>query len=400
MKLVSYVFGPFIAVISLAWSRKDRRELIEQSSQLGKLHEQVEVAQAEVAERTAQIRDEQKRLRHSDLRIRKLEDDLRRITEGGRQLWGLRENKPFDKYAEWYLRPDGAKIVTFGNLKGGVGKTTLAANFAGYLSRRKLRVLLVDLDFQGSLSNGLMLAAGIEEVVSRAEMLLEDGANLVTLERAKVHLTPAVDRGWLVPASYPFAQAEGRLLMQWLLPLSGADHQIDVRYRLAHALLRPEVRDSYDVIIFDMPPRMSIGAVNALVASHYLIVPTILDKLSVEAISQFLSQMKAIRSDLGLHLQLGGIVTTMTRQSELSEREEDMIRMIEAGARVWDPDGDYLVKQNLPRREDIAAAAGDAVAYNLPGAKGQALRSFFDPIFDEVLTRIGVIEKAASGPEI
>ena len=91
-----------------------------------------------------------------------------------------------------------------------------------------------------------------------------------------------------------------------------------MRYRLANALLRPEVRQSYAAIVLDMPPRMTLGSINALVASHAFVVPTILDTLSVEAVGQFLTNMKAIKADLRLDLDLAGIVGMLTRQAKPS----------------------------------------------------------------------------------
>ena len=92
--------------------------------------------------------------------------------------------------------------------------------------------------------------------------------------------------------------------MKWLLQDDGG---IDVRYRLADALLRPEVRQGYELIILDMPPRMTLGSVNALVTSHYFLVPTIHDKISAEAVSTFLKQMIAIKKDLDLILSSLGL---------------------------------------------------------------------------------------------
>jgi len=383
LKPLSLIVSPILAGIAFYGTIRTRIRMDRQSKRLGMLKKAARTAEEKAEASRRQALAENEKLRTSYVRITKLEEDLRRITEGGQKLWKLRGNSPFEKYKEWYWTPEGAKVVTFGNLKGGVGKTTLAANFAAYLSSLRKNVLLIDLDYQGSLSNGLMLAAGYEEVESRAEMLLEDGANLITLERAKIHLEPAVARGWLVPASYPFAEAESRLLMQWLLPISGEDHEIDVRYRLASALLRPEVRSGYDVIIFDMPPRMSIGAVNALVASHYFVVPTILDKLSIEAIGQFLSQMKAVKQDLGLGLDLAGIVPSMTQQNNYVPRERDMLGLVREATKEWDPDREFILARNIPRRAAIAAAAGESVPYD-------QLTAMFDPLFTEILTRIGI----------
>jgi hypothetical protein len=84
---------------------------------------------------------------------------------------------------------------------------------------------------------------------------------------------------WTVPAYYDLAQAENRVLVEWLLPLSDFDllswllrlfglkppqaprSRKDVRYLLAEALLDPHVQRDYDLIIIDSPPRLTTSHV-------------------------------------------------------------------------------------------------------------------------------------------
>jgi chromosome partitioning protein len=384
-KLVSYIFGPVVAAIAYYYNRKDRRELMEQATALGILKEEVRTAHAELDRSRREVESAQAELLRKETRVEDLETDLSNLTEGSQELWKLRPAKAFPEYFSWIRDPVGAKLLTIGNLKGGVGKTTLAANFAAYLSETRGRpVLLVDLDYQGSLSNMLMLAIERDEVESRVDWLFDETANLATVDRASIHLVPKLNRGWLVPANYTFAQMENRLLLRGLLRESDS---VDVRYRLAHTLLSTEVRRRYAAIIFDMPPRMTLGSINALVASHFFIVPTILDSLSVEAVSQFLTNMKAIKTDLGLDLDLAGIVGMMTRQAKASEREERGLELARDSGHIWEESTDYVFKTTLPRKVDIANAAGEDVAYF--GSDGDGpLKRFFDPLFEEICTAV------------
>jgi chromosome partitioning protein len=319
VKFFSYVISPVLAIVAFWWNRKDRKELTAQAEALGLAKAASEQSREAANQKQKEVDEARRELEVRGAQVAKLRGDLQSITEGAQALWKLRPPKDFPEYKIWMRAPEGAKIITIGNLKGGVGKTTLAANFAAYVSETRGKpVLLIDLDYQGSLSNMLMLAIEREEVESRVDWLFEETANLATMERARVHLVPKINRGWLVPANYTFAQLENQLLLNWLLQHDGG---LDVRYRLASALLRPEVRASYAAIILDMPPRMTLGSINALVASHAFVVPTILDSLSVEAVSQFLTNMKAIKGDLSLDLDLAGIVGMMTRQAKPSGRE-------------------------------------------------------------------------------
>lgn len=386
IKFVSYIVSPLLAYLAFRANRKSHQDIAKKSEELGRLSNEVENAHASIRDKQHELQLAAEEIDRRGRKVEKLQNDLRQITEGAQELWKLRGVRAFSDYLSWHRDPVGAKLVTIGNLKGGVGKTTIAANLAAYISEtRNEPVLLVDLDYQGSLSNMLMLAIEREEVESKVDRLFAPDANLITLEGAKEHLTPKLNRGWLVPANYSFAQVENQLLLKWLLQEEG---EIDVRFRLAHALLRPEVRKSYAAIIFDMPPRMTLGAINALVASHYFIVPTMLDKLSAEAVGQFISNMKAIKSDLKLDLKLGGIVGCMTRQAELSPREEQALHLARQGGHVWREDNDYVFRTTIPRRVDIGNAAGEDVAYCVREGPRFPNRQIFDPLFEEICEKI------------
>jgi chromosome partitioning protein len=389
LKLVSYIIGPAIAVYSFLRNRRDRKELIAQARELGTLQAKAERAQKEAEEQSKVA------MRQAG-EARRLQAELKGITKGAEQLWKLRPARPFDTYEKWYPAREGAVLVTIGNLKGGVGKTTIAGNFAAYLSETlHRRVLLIDLDYQGSLSTMMLLPLQREEEASRVESLFAPTAGLSDLLQARIHLVPPnndvpvrLSQGWIVPAGYAFSQVENQLLLAWLL---NRDDQIDVRYRLSHSLLHPDVRRDYDVIIFDMPPRMTLGAINALVASHYFFVPTDLGKLSVEAIPQFLSNVKAIRSDLKLGIELAGIIGTLTRQDALSKAEQRYLEMAAEAGRLWEKTTDFVLPRTIPRRAAVSDAAGEEIAYLLNDAtKRDGIHKVLNPLFEEMCRRIGL----------
>ena len=218
IRVVSYVVSPVLALLAFLWNRKDRNEIIVKSTELGRLETEVDNAHTQVREEQDKLQVAQGELASRGAQIAKLEDDLHKITDGANSLWMLRPPPSFDAHKTSLWDPSGARIVTIGNLKGGVGKTTLAANLAAYISETlEGDVLLIDLDYQGSLSNMLMLAVDREDVPSNVDKLFEPNANLITLEEANVHLAKKLRRGWLVPSNYSFAQVENKLLLTWLL---------------------------------------------------------------------------------------------------------------------------------------------------------------------------------------
>jgi chromosome partitioning protein len=211
-------------------------------------------------------------------------------------------------------------ILMIATLKGGVGKTTLAGSLAAHFAMRwrsadgkPLRVLIVDLDFQGSLST--MTVSDDKRFVqpSKANMLISGDLGDGLLRQVA---EPISSRGMRVPLSistvpayYDLAQAENRTLIEWLLPLSDLDllaHLFrlfrllppkpprstrDVRYLLADAMLHPQVQSNFDIVIIDAPPRLTTAHVQALCASTHLLVPTILDGLSGDAVASYIDQV-------------------------------------------------------------------------------------------------------------
>jgi cellulose biosynthesis protein BcsQ len=194
-----------------------------------------------------------------------------------------------------------------------------------------------------------------------------------------------LSRAWIIPSDYTLAECESKLLVERVI------HQrdsLDERYRLAHVLLNPDVRRQYAMIILDTPPRMTLGTVNALVASHCFVIPTILDKVSSEAVRPFLEQIKSLSTELDLNLQLAGVVAMMSRQLGLSEPESgvrDKIKSIvqeELGI-DWDP----MIAQHVPRKVQISN--GEDLGYFLKDSDNRRLSDvFYDAIFDELWRRI------------
>jgi cellulose biosynthesis protein BcsQ len=386
LKLVGYLVGPILALAGFLAATKDKIELREQAEALGKQKAVAEAAElrAKAAEADAKTQSET---------ATKLQSEIKGITTGADKLWTLRPARPFAQYRHWYVEK-GATVVTIGNLKGGVGKTTLAANYAAYLSETLHKnVLLLDLDYQGSLSSMLLSPLGRFAEESSINKLFLPNAGLSELLQARTHLVPDMDairtrlsRAWLVPADYEYAQMENQLLLSWL---TEKDQEIDVRYRLAHVLLDPEVRREYDVIIIDLPPRLTIGAINALVASHYFFVPTVLDKISVEAVPQFLSSVRDIRKDMNLGLELAGIIGTLTHKNELLKNEEKQFGRAQEGATVWSSNPDLVLSRTVPKRAAIATAAGEEIAYILEdNAARLGVREILDPLFADMTARI------------
>lgn len=205
-------------------------------------------------------------------------------------------------------------IICFANLKGGVGKTTLAANIAAYYAtevtreakNRPCRVLAIDLDFQGSLSSMLL---GAEEFPPAHQPSLASQLISGELDGIRLCQSPtsnATDRIRVVPAFYDLAKTETRLFLQWTI----RDYAKDLRYVLRDVLLHDKVQEYFDVVVIDAPPRLSTACIQALCASTHLLIPTKLDRLSGDAVGAFMEQIEDLR-ELWPKLAIVGVLGTM-----------------------------------------------------------------------------------------
>jgi cellulose biosynthesis protein BcsQ len=316
-----------------------------------------------------------------------------RVDKQDRQIDGFLESLKRDDELIWKARPrqlpfanyeariDHAEpvILTVANLKGGVGKTTVVANLAGYFSRRGKSVLLIDLDYQGSLTTLLRSLTDQVDRESLVNQLLADGANLGVLfnNNALRELSPTLARSYLIPAFYELARLEDRLMCEWLLEQSPGD----VRYRLARALLG-ERTERFDVIIIDTPPRLTTGTINALCASTHLLIPTIFNPISVEPIENFLGLIKTLLiNDLNTRLKVVGILETLTPpQNQQVDNRNKARATIDAARQKWFSDVPIL-ESNVPRR---APLADEGVS-----SKNE-ITAIFDNIGNEIIGKLGL----------
>ena len=306
-------------------------------------------------------------------------------------LWNRQPIVKPEHYARWFL--GSIPIILVANLKGGVGKTTLVANLAAYFDQKGYRVLLLDLDYQGSLSLKLLNAAEIYEYESRIEEFLRGERKLQSqgdfelLRRAPMELRPIMPNTKLVTAAYEFFDQENRLMLDWLL----SENSGEIRYNLATYLLDPRFQKDFKIVIIDAPPRLTTGFVNALCASTHLLIPSILDRLSTQAVSNLLAQIRELKSELFPNLNLLGVVPTMvTNNRGLTARETRVLDGLRAsGAKAWGSDFFVFENQAIPRRAAIANAAGIDVAF----LRDDDVRGIFSKFGEAIEQRLSLHQK-------
>jgi len=185
-----------------------------------------------------------------------------------------------------------ARIYTFVNQKGGVGKTTTAINLGAYLAYYGQRVLLVDLDPQANATSCLKIdkntvRGGTYDVLIGNAL---PGAYILHNPRLKMSL---------LPASPALAGAEVELVSELAR---------ESRLKKATAVLM----ERYDYILVDCPPSLGLLTLNGLVAAQDgVIIPVQCEYLALEGLSQLTNTLNRVRGALFPDLRVRGVVMTM-----------------------------------------------------------------------------------------
>jgi cellulose biosynthesis protein BcsQ len=200
-------------------------------------------------------------------------------------------------------------IISLANLKGGVGKTTLTANLGAAFASEGLRVLLIDLDHQSTLSTRSLGGQELDEVIRTKRFIhsvFTEDSDLAALNRCVTRVQRPTGDGslYVAPVHEDFADIENRLMTRWSSGV--APH--DVRYLLRRALHSTSLRQHYDVILIDCPPRLTTGSINALAASDYVLIPVLLEEDSAAAVPRMIAWLKRFQSASCADLNILGVV--------------------------------------------------------------------------------------------
>jgi cellulose biosynthesis protein BcsQ len=338
---------------------------------------------------------------------RKLAIARNAVEEGGPGLWLSIQHSPQPPPVVRRLQNLGKLILTIANLKGGVGKTTLAANLAAYFAnpfddadRPTRRVLVIDLDFQGSCSSMLFARTAWRpqpNQLSHASELISGSLNSGNRTLIGQPVTDLRDaRG--ISSFYDVARVENREMVRWLI----GDEGEDIRYRLAHLLLSDGTLSHFDVVLIDAPPRLTTSSIQALCASTHVLMPVVADPLSADDPVGYFGRELMAHEELWPHLRILGVVATITDRRQRGEEEPalngagdrlkaalegskaDLRHVLNRGERFQFP-----YECSMRRSTPLARAASDGIAYTSLGdtVQGRAIRSMFDTVGQEVERR-------------
>lgn len=277
-------------------------------------------------------------------------------------------------------------IVSIVNLKGGVSKTTVAANLAAYFDRKGKRVLLIDADFQGSLSDNLLQLSETSQSTATVDEWLTSDLDPDVLLRTAMHAGQKLPNTSFVTAFYALASIETKLSMRWLLESLRGKEPPDIRYALARVLHSAAALNRFDLVFIDCPPRLSTATMAGLCASSHVLVPTILDNRSAETIPNFTKMTHHLMAELNPTIRLAGIVPTMTWQMNLTPKEKRIISDTKRSATHLGSREPHFFR-HIPWKKRIKELDSGEIAY-LDGT--EEIKGIFEELGEEVASKIGL----------
>ncbi len=240
-------------------------------------------------------------------------------------------------------------VISFINMKGGVGKTTLSTNFCYNLAEREgKKVLLVDMDPQ---FNATQCFFSGDNYVKYCEEGNDTVVSLFQDDKLKVSTVDGVETASRKEFKdiKPYKCKENLYIMPGNLNLykvsmeSGGGRE----FRLKKYLYEIDKIFQFDYVVIDTPPTPSVWMTSALLASSYYVVPVKPDPLSYTGVDLLRAVVDDKMSDYGHSLKCAGLVMTMVERGTIVYNKA--LEWVTKD-KHW---SQYLVKKEILKRTNI-----------------------------------------------
>jgi chromosome partitioning protein len=245
------------------------------------------------------------------------------------------------------------EVVAIANQKGGCGKTTTAVNLSACLAAKGKKVLLIDLDPQGSATTHLAIN-NFENTMYEVMM-----GNLSLSQIIKPTEINGLD---IIPADKRLGKAEMEIANKSIA---------------REGILKPKVRsqNAYDFIFIDTQPNLGFLTINAMVASDTVLVPIQTEFFAIQGLSMILDLVKAISEGLSQELKLRYLLTMYDARTKMGK---------EVITRVRELLGEDVFNSVIPRSIKLAEAPSYGKPIHLIDPESPAAKAY-SQLADEVI---------------
>ena len=263
------------------------------------------------------------------------------------------------------------KVISIINQKGGVGKTTTVINLAAGLSMKGKKILVIDLDPQGNATTGLGLSNTASSDTTIYSVLNGNKKIFEVIQQT------SFENLNLVTSNVDLSGLEVE---------TAGDSRRAFKLKDELASILNDSRASYDYILIDCPPSLSLLTIMALVASDALVVPLQTEFFALEGLTQLMKTIERIKNNLNPELSIRGILLTMyDRRNKLSSE-------VEKEARNYFKEKVY--QSIVPRNVRLSEAPSHGVPVLIYDKSCPGSKSYFN-FTEEFLNQDKTVESAA-----
>ena len=249
------------------------------------------------------------------------------------------------------------KIISIANQKGGVGKTTTVINLSAALANRNRKVLVVDLDPQGNLSQTLLQNSDFE-IEKTSYDIFND-----TFNDKKELIYSIRDNLDIIPSDISLSKAESMI------------NDFDKFYSLTDFL--KSFSNNYDYTLIDTPPSLNIFTTSSFLASNYIVIPIQLNIFSLSGLNDLIHTINQIKKRNNNLEILGFIGCFYDKRNKLCENVLENVTQI--GQTMFNT----LINRNV-KLEEQPAYETDIFEYDLNSIGSSDYNSFTDELIERI----------------